>query len=383
MVDIKKIRSNPDLFKEMLKRRIYDVSLIDKILDLYSEKNKIKIDIDNLRNKKKELSSQFLEKNNESSRKESLYIDERIFDLDTKYKDILEEYNNLSLMIPNILSSDTPDEIKVIYESDNEKKIYSRDYIECVGIDVENAVKLSGSQFVGLNGKLARIERKLSNKMIEINSDYYTEYSMPYIVNVEIVRGTGQWPKFEKDLYRTSDGQYLIPTGEVSLVGMIFNKNFSDKDLPMRMTTVSPCFRKESGGISDGLIRTHQFHKVELVHVCKMENAKEEFSLLVNNVRKVLDYFKLHYRIIALPSNDLGFTAEKTYDFEVWMPSRNKYVEISSVSNCGDFQSRRLNSKDSNGEYLATLNGSGVAVGRCLTFLLEYYGIEKIEDIVS
>lgn len=262
-------------------------------------------------------------------------------------------------------------------------------------IDAESAVRMSGSRFIVLRNEIAQLHRALTQFMLDTHTDDgYEEHYVPYIVNSEILYGTGQLPKFEKDLYKVENGNdaYLIPTAEVPLTNLFANKTILQEVLPVRMVAATPCFRSEAGSYSKdivGLIRQHQFEKVELVHIVEAEKSYEELDKLVEQSEKILQLLKLPYRIVNLCGGDLGFSAAKTYDIEVWIPSQDKYREIASISNCEDFQARRMLAKYKNkngSQYLHTLNGSGVAVGRCMIAVLENYqnedGSVTIPDVL-
>ncbi len=252
---------------------------------------------------------------------------------------------------------------------------------ERLGLDFERAAAMSGARFAVLTGQLARLERALSAFMLDLQTTEhgYRETSVPYMVRDEAVFGTGQLPKFSEDLFRTTDGRWLIPTAEVPLTNLVRDTIHAEGDFPMRMTAHTPCFRSEAGSAgrdTRGLIRMHQFHKVELVSVTTPEQSADELERMTQCAEEVLRRLELPYRVMLLCSGDMGFGARKTYDLEVWMPSQNTYREISSCSNCEDFQARRMNARfrregEKKPEFLHTLNGSGLAVGRALVAILE------------
>ncbi|PHR58236.1 MAG: serine--tRNA ligase [Robiginitomaculum sp.] len=249
-------------------------------------------------------------------------------------------------------------------------------------MDFEAAARMSGSRFVALKGKLARLDRALAALMLDIQTDEhgFLEVVPPYMVKAPALFGTGQLPKFEEDLYKTTGDHYLIPTAEVSLTNLVREQILSADDLPMRMTAHTPCFRSEAGSAgrdTKGMIRQHQFNKVEMVSIVKPEDSEAEHQRMVGCAEEILKRLELPYKVIELCTGDLGFGARKTYDLEVWLPSQNTYREISSISNCGDFQARRMNARYKAGEkdnrFVHTLNGSGLAVGRTLVAVLENY----------
>ena len=254
-------------------------------------------------------------------------------------------------------------------------------------LDFDLATKTTGSRFVFVKDKLAMLERAISNFMIDTHTQKngYTEISPPLMATDDTMYGTGQLPKFENDQFEIkfdekNDRKFLIPTAEVILTNMVKNQIIDQKNLPMRLVASTPCFRKEAGSYgkdTKGMIRQHQFYKVELVSIVENSKCLDELERMTNCATKILDDLKLPYRKIILCTGDMGFSAEKTYDIEVWLPSENKYREISSCSSCGTFQARRMKAryknKDNAVEFLGTLNGSGLAVGRTLIAILENY----------
>ena len=248
-------------------------------------------------------------------------------------------------------------------------------------LDFERAAAMSGARFAVLQGGLARLERALAQFMLDLHTDEhgFTEVSPPYLVRDEAMFGTGQLPKFAEDLFRTEDGRWLIPTAEVPLTNLFREAIHSEADFPARLTAYTPCFRAEAGSAgrdTRGLIRMHQFHKVEMVCVTRPEDSEDELERMTNCAEEILHRLELPYRVMLLSSGDMGFAARKTYDLEVWLPSQNTYREISSCSNCGDFQARRMNARfrregEKKPEFLHTLNGSGVAVGRAMLAVME------------
>lgn len=252
---------------------------------------------------------------------------------------------------------------------------------ERLGLDFERAAAMSGARFAVLQGPLARLERALGQFMLDMHTteNGYRETSVPLLVRDEAVFGTGQLPKFAEDLFRTTNDFWLIPTAEVPLTNLIRDAIHAEGDFPLRLTALTPCFRSEAGSAgrdTRGLIRMHQFHKVELVSVVTPDQSDEELERMTGCAEGVLRALELPYRVMALCAGDMGFAARKTYDLEVWLPSQNTYREISSCSNCGDFQARRMNARlrregEKKPEFLHTLNGSGLAVGRALVAILE------------
>ena len=254
------------------------------------------------------------------------------------------------------------------------------------GIDFDTSIKLSGSRFVVLSDKFALLERALINFMLDIhiNEFEYTEISPPLIVNENVMFGTGQLPKFEEDQFEikfenSEERKFLIPTAEVVLTNLVRQTNLNSRELPKRFVAATPCFRKEAGSYgkdTKGMMRQHQFYKVELVSIVEAKNCLTELDRMLNCAEEILKRLEIPYQVVLLSSGDMGFSAEKTFDLEAWIPSEKKYREISSCSSCGSFQARRMGAKyktsDGN-KYVGTLNGSGLAVGRLMIALLENY----------
>ena len=255
---------------------------------------------------------------------------------------------------------------------------------EALGLmDFEAAARMSGSRFVVLKGQLARLERAIGQFMLDLQTGEhgYTEVNPPVLVRDQALYGTGQLPKFEEDLFKTTVGHYLIPTAEVSLTNLVREQIVAEEELPLRLTALTACFRAEAGSAgrdTRGMIRQHQFYKVELVSITTPEQSDAEHERMVTCAEAVLERLELPYRRMLLCKGDMGFTARKTFDLEVWLPSQNTYREISSCSNCGDFQARRMDARfkrvgEKKTEFVHTLNGSGLAVGRTLVAIMENY----------
>jgi seryl-tRNA synthetase len=252
-----------------------------------------------------------------------------------------------------------------------------------LGLDAQSAAKISGARFTVLWGSLARLERALAQFMLDVHTlEFgYTECSVPLLVQAQALFGTGQLPKFEEDLFKTTDERYLIPTAEVSLTNLVREQILKPERLPMRLTAYTPCFRSEAGAAgrdTRGMIRQHQFGKVELVSITTPEASTQEHERMVEAAQTILQRLGLAYRTVLLCTGDMGASAQKTYDLEVWLPGQARYREISSCSNCGDYQARRMNARykpegESATRFVHTLNGSGVAVGRALVAVLETY----------
>ena len=252
-----------------------------------------------------------------------------------------------------------------------------------LGLDFETGAQISGARFTFLRGQMARLQRAIAQFMLDTQTGAhgYTECAPPLLVRDEAAFGTGQLPKFAEDLFKTTDGRWLIPTAEVSLTNAVREQIVSDAELPIRMTALTPCFRSEAGAAGKdtrGYIRQHQFDKVELVTVCRPDQSEAEHEKMTAAAEAILEALDLPYRKMLLCAGDMGFTARKTFDLEVWLPGQQAYREISSVSNCGDFQGRRMNARfrpegAKGTEFVHTLNGSGLAVGRTLVAVLENY----------
>jgi seryl-tRNA synthetase len=250
-------------------------------------------------------------------------------------------------------------------------------------MDFEAAARISGSRFVVLKGELARLERALGQFMLDIQTREhgFAEISPPLLVRDEAVFGVGQLPKFAEDLFHTTEGRWLISTAEVSLTNLVREQIIDEDELPLRFTALTPCFRSEAGASgrdTRGMIRQHQFYKVELVAIAAPERSEEEHGRMVESAEAILKRLELPFRTMLLCSGDIGFSARKTFDLEVWLPSQDTYREISSISNCGDFQARRMDARckkagDKGTRFVHTLNGSGLAVGRTLVALMENY----------
>ena len=398
MHNINKIRENPKVFSEGWKRRGLNID-IDEILSIDKELRQNITKIQELQQKRNSISeeagkakSQDDEKTFSKLNKEVQDIKKSISDAEDIKSKINIKLNDFLSSLPNLPSDDLPvgaDESSNI-ELKKSGKIIVNDNIphyeiaeNLEGLDLETAAELSGSRFAITSGSIAKLERALSNFMLDIhvNEHGYQEINVPYLVKEDAMYGTGQLPKFSEDQYRTDDDMWLIPTAEVPLTNLIRQKVLNEESLPLRYTAFTQCFRKEAGAAgkdTKGLIRLHQFPKVELVSITKPEDSNKELDRMLECAEKILKLLELPYRVVLLSTGDIGFSSYKTYDLEVWFPSEKKYREISSCSNCLDFQARRMNSKFKNkltkkNEFPHTLNGSGVAVGRALAAILENY----------
>ena len=395
MHNIKDIRKNYDHFAKSLEKRFLTID-IDKIKDL-DEKNRALIQKrENLEQEKKEISK---------SKEQSLFartkvISKEIDVLTEEQNSIKNELEQILSNIPNIPHDDVPlgkdenDNIEVLKSGKipnfNFKVKSHYEIGEKLGmLDFDLASKTTGSRFVFVKDKLALLERAISNFMLDthINQNGYKEISPPLIASENTMFGTGQLPKFENDQFEIkldddSERKFLIPTAEVILTNVVKNQIVEKKNLPMRLVASTPCFRKEAGSYgkdTKGMIRQHQFYKVEMVSIVENDQCMSELERMTNCATDILDQLELPYRKVILCSGDMGFSAEKTYDIEVWLPSENKYREISSCSSCSTFQSNRMKSrykKNNDTMFLGTLNGSGLAVGRTLIAILENYQLE-------
>lgn len=399
MLDIKLIRENPEKINELLKRRNPDLS-IDEVIAIDEERRKIQTKADELRAKRKSESQKIglMKKNGENTDKiqeevrvlgdEIKEFEEKQTELDAKQKDIL-------LHIPNIPDETTPigasdaDNVEV-YKWGEPRKFdfeFKAHWDLCEEknlVDFERGVKLSQSRFTLYRGKGSRLERAIINFFLDYHTEQqgYEEILPPFMANSATMTGTGQLPKFAEDMYKCeNEDLYLIPTAEVPVTNIYSGEILSEDDLPKYMTAYTPCFRREAGSAGKdtrGLIRVHQFNKVELVKLCTPETSKDEHEKLTEDAEKMLQLLELPYRREALSTGDIGFSANKCWDLEVWMPSYNAYKEISSCSNYGDYQARRANiryKEKATGKtiFVHTINGSGLAVGRTFAAIVENY----------
>ena len=396
MHNIKDIRKDIDNFKNTIKNRNVDVDF-DQILNLDEENRKLIQEKEKLEMEKKSISKS----KDETLFEKSKEISNKIDDLSKNQKNVKDQLDQILSNIPNLPLNDVP----VGKDENSNKEVVKSGEIKEMSfkpkshyeigeklnmLDFDLATKTTGSRFVFVKDKLASLERAISNFMIDthVNNNGYTEISPPLMATDNTMFGTGQLPKFENDQFEIkfddkNDRKFLIPTAEVILTNMVKNQILNLKSLPMRLVASTPCFRTEAGSYgkdTKGMIRQHQFYKVELVSIVENNKCIEELERMTNCATKILDDLQLPYRKIILSTGDMGFSAEKTYDIEVWLPSENKYREISSCSSCGTFQAKRMkarykNNKNEN-EFVGTLNGSGLAVGRTLIAILENYQTE-------
>ncbi len=399
MLDIKLIRSNPDILKKALLKR-KDSFDVNQILSLDEKRRQILVEVEQLKNKQNSDSKMIPVYKKEGKDVEPLMeemksLSDKIKVLDSKVRDIDEELNKILLTIPNIPNSSVPDgdtdEDNVEIRKWGEPRKFSFepkahwDIGEKLDIlDFSSASKVTGARFTFYKGLGARLERSLMNFMLDLHTSKheYTEVFPPFMVHRNSMVGTGQLPKFEEDAFKVANNDYfLIPTAEVPVTNMYREQILDVKDLPIKHAAYSACFRAEAGAAgrdTRGLIRQHQFNKVELVKFTTPETSYDELEALTRDAEEVLQLLGIPYRVVKICIGDLGFTAAMKYDIEVWMPSYNRYVEISSCSNFEDFQARRAGIKfrrsaNDKPEFVHTLNGSGVAIGRTTACILENY----------
>ena len=411
MFDIKKIRDNPKDFDTKLSKR--NLSPCSEKLIKIDEKNRAAIahvqSLQEERNAKSKLIGEYASAGNDDEanklKEEVGSIKSKLHDLENKQKELAEILRNELSILPNLPDEDVPigddeanKEIKVVGEKikfDFEAKEHF-DLGENLGLmNFEKASKISGARFVIQQGNLARLERAIANFMLDLHTTEfnYQEVNVPILVRDNALYGTGQLPKFEEDLFKTINDYYLVPTAEVPLTNMTRDSIVDIGDLPIRLVAHTPCFRSEAGAAgrdTRGIMRQHQFYKVELVSLTSEDSSNDEHERMLSCAEEVLKRLGLSYRVVLLASQDMGFSASKTYDIEVWLPGQQAYREISSCSNCGDFQARRMNSRykdDGSPKFIHTLNGSGLAVGRTLIAIMENYqnsdGSISIPDILQ
>ena len=396
MHNINFIRDNPIAFDNAMKSRgvkpcSSQILKIDQdkrntqtiLQRLLSERNKLSKEIGTL--KSKNIDSSIFLKKVEKIKDEISSLKEL-----EKIKD--EELFGILSRLPNLPSVTTPQGVNendnIVFKEWGKKPQFSfapkRHFELGESLNLMNfdmASQLSGSRFVILKGMLSKLERAISQFMLDKHTEIngYTEMNVPFLVKNEALFGTGQLPKFEEDLFSAGEEHWLIPTAEVPLTNLVKNKILNENDLPMRVTSCTSCFRSEAGAAGKdtrGMLRQHQFTKVELVSIIQPQHSESELERMLESAESILKDLNLHYRIMTLCSGDMGFSANKTYDIEVWLPGENSYREISSCSNCGDFQARRMNArfkKQDKNIFVHTLNGSGLAVGRTLIAILENY----------
>ena len=398
MIDISLLRNDIESLEKILKHRGFDLD-VNFFNSLEEERKLIQIKTQELQQERNDLSKQVGVL--KSQGKDASDVLNKVSNISAKSKEfesqlslIQEKLNNFLLLIPNVPHESVPlgpdetsnklvKEVGTLPEFDFEVK----DHVDLgapLGLDFDTAAKVSGSRFVFMKNDIARLHRAIGQFMIDTHTENhgYTEYYTPYLVNGDSLLGTGQLPKFGDDLFVTQknddESLYLIPTSEVSLTNTVRDEIIDAKHLPIRMTAHTPCFRSEAGSYGKdtrGMIRQHQFDKVEMVQITKPELSYKALEEMLSHAENILKALDLPYRVMTLSSGDMGFGAAKTFDIEVWLPSQQQYREISSISNCEDFQARRLKARFKNEEgkntLVHTLNGSGLAVGRTLVAIME------------
>ena len=412
MLDIKRIRNNPEEIVEALKKRRGEYP-IQKLLDTDEKRREVIQKVESMKAEQNKLSKQVpqMKKNGEDTTelfKNLKKLSDDIKSLDDDLKNIDEEIREYLMEIPNTPNKDVPvgldDTENLEMRKWGEPRKFDFDIkahwdlgVDLDILDFERATKISKSRFSVFKGKGARLERALMNFMVDLHTDKqgYTEMNTPVLMSPSAMKGTGQIPKFKEDMfYCEKDDMYLAPTAEVPVTNLLSGEILEQGSLPIYYTAFTQCFRREAGSAgrdTRGLIRNHQFEKVEMVKFVEPATSYDELEKLTNNAEEILQLLEIPYRVVRLCSGDLGFSSAMTYDIEVWMPSYNRYVEISSCSNFEDFQARRANIRyrDENNkpQYVHTLNGSGLAIGRCFAAVIENYqqadGSIKIPEVLQ
>jgi len=383
-LDIKSILSNPTEFDKSMKNRGENI-ISDQIVHPYRIWQSSNLELEQISAKLNALSKSF----DKDNIKQCTELGERKKLLEVKVKELRSQLDYELDRLPNLLDTEVPvgknsdDNVVLEYRNDKPNISMPRHH-EDIAVDLgmwarEEAIAMSGSRFICLRGDLAKLERTLIRFALDINTKAgYKEVSVPFLVKRHSMYNTGQLPKFEEDYFAFSD-YALISTGEIPLVNLYTGKTLQHSELPIKLTTHTPCFRSEAGSLgkdTKGLIRLHQFHKIELVTITDQENSSAMHLEMLEHVKKILDMLKLHYRVVEVCSGDIGFTAARQFDIEAWMPGQNKYVEVASCSNCRDFQARRMKTKYSlagNLHYVHTLNSTSIACGRIIAAILENY----------
>tara|TARA_Y100000748_G_scaffold219484_1_gene184464 strand:- start:24868 stop:26154 length:1287 start_codon:yes stop_codon:yes gene_type:complete len=404
MIDINLLRKDTKGISKLLKERGFDLD-IKKYTSLEKDRKVIQVKAQELQEQRNQFSKNIGSEKGKGNDVSELMsqvniISDTLKELESQLALIQTSLNNFLLNIPNIPHQSVPngnsEKDNITLKEYGKPKNFSyaiKDHVDVGlqhGLDFELGTKLSGTRFVTMKGEMARLHRAIGQMMLDIQTQEngYEECYTPYLVNEDSLIGTGQLPKFAEDLFKTSksddDLLYLIPTGEVTLTNLVRDTIIEENKLPLKFTAHTPCFRSEAGSYGKdtrGMIRQHQFDKVEMVQISHPDKSYEVLDEMVIHAENILQKLELPYRVVTLCKGDMGFGAAKTFDIEVWLPSQNTYREISSISNCEDFQARRLKAryKDANGknQYLHTLNGSGLAVGRTLVAILENFQQEN------
>ena len=412
MLDIKRIRNNPEEIIEALKKRRGEYP-IQKLLDTDEKRREVIQKVESMKAEQNKLSKQVPQMKKKGEDTTELFknlkkLSDDIKSMDDDLKNIDEEIREFLMEIPNTPNKDVPvgldDTENLEMRKWGEPRKFDFDIkahwdlgVDLDILDFERATKISKSRFSVFKGKGARLERALMNFMVDLHTDKqgYTEVNTPVLMSPSAMKGTGQIPKFKEDMfYCEKDDMYLAPTAEVPVTNLLSGEILEQGILPIYYTAFTQCFRREAGSAgrdTRGLIRNHQFEKVEMVKFVEPATSYDELEKLTNNAEEILQLLEIPYRVVRLCSGDLGFSSAMTYDIEVWMPSYNRYVEISSCSNFEDFQARRANIRyrDENNkpQYVHTLNGSGLAIGRCFAAVIENYqqadGSIKIPEVLQ
>jgi len=413
MFDVKLILSDPEKVKFNMKNRNYtDFSPVDEILSLSERRKALITESEQTRARQMSRSKEMPNVMKSGTPEEKNAIKEELKELSEKVKsygplvkDIEDKIDKIVMSLPNMFADSTPlgkdENSNVVVKTYGEKPVFDfqpKEHfdIATTTIDFERGVKLSGSRFIIYKSDMAKLERAVMCFMLDnAAKNGYTEIVPPVMVSRETMTGSGQLPKFEDDAYKTTDDMFMIPTAEVSLVNMHRGEILDNSVLPIKYAAYTPCFRREAGSYGKdmkGIIRLHQFNKVELVKFCRPEESLAELDSLLANAEEILQLLGIHYRVVNLCSGDLGFNAVKTFDIEVWLPGQQTYREISSCSSTGDFQARRANirfRRDANQkpELVHLLNGSGLAIDRTLVAIIENYqqsdGSVKVPEVLK
>ena len=407
MFDLKDIRQRPEEYDANWARRGLSPQT-PKILELDEKRRAVQTELQDIQNERNTKSKEIGQIKSQGGDAQAIMdevanLKDKMAELEQTERDLSQKLNDLLSSLPNQLQDSVPDgtdedeNVEIFLFKD--RQVASDGHLDHVAIgeklgmmDFETAAKVAGSRFVVLKGSLAKLDRVLAQFMLDTHTiDHgYTEIQPPLLVTSDVMYGTTQLPKFEEDQFETTDGRWLLPTSEVVLTNLVREEILENFSEPLRYTAYTPCFRKEAGSAgrdTRGMIRQHQFYKVEMVSITRPEDSEAEHERMVGCAETILEKLDLPYRKVVLCSGDTGFAATKTYDLEVWLPGQGKYREISSCSNCGDIQARRMNARyrpegDKKTEFVHTLNGSGLAVGRTLIAVIENYWDEASQSII-
>lgn len=413
MLDMKWVRENPEKLDAAMQSRGGE-PVSAKFLGLDEERRQVMTELQNLQSRRNDISRRIGQAKQTGEDTAPLFAEMKdigpaVKALEEKEQGLQFQFEDMLSRLPNIPEDSTPkgkdenDNVEVRTWGTPTKLAFEPKHHFELGenlgqMDFEIGAKLAGSRFVWLQGQIAQLERALANYMLDMHTRNhgYTEVVPPFLANDDTLFGTGQLPKFAEDLFRTEQGLWLIPTSEVVLTNYVRDEIIDASRLPLKFTGLTPCFRSEAGSAgrdTRGYIRMHQFNKVEMVQITRPEESEAAFHNMVAHAESILKGLELPYRVLHLCTGDMGFCAQKTYDLEVWLPAQGKYREISSVSNCGDFQARRMRARfradatSKNTTFVHTLNGSGLAVGRTLVAVLENYqqadGSIRIPDVLK